>query len=226
MERGLYIAASGMLSEMARQDLIANDLANAATPGYKPDRTAQRSFDDILLASSNSGKTIGELGTGVSIAVQQTNFDPAPIKDTGEPLDFAIAGEGFFAVNTAEGVRYTRNGRFSADNQGNLVDQLGNQVVGRNGAVQVGADGTVDPAQLATFAVPDARKAGDALFTGTAQGAGAGQVRSGALEGSGVDAARTMVDMIASMRAFEAGQRVITTIDSTLEKAANQVGRI
>lgn len=226
MERGLYIAASGMLSEMARQDLIANDLANAATPGYKSDRTAQRSFDAILLASSRTGDTIGELGTGVSIAVQQTDFSAAPIKDTGEPLDFAIAGDGFFAVNTAEGLRYTRNGRFSSDNQGNLVDQLGNQVVGQNGAVRVNADGTVDPAQLSTFTVPDARKAGDGVFTGTAQGAGTGQVRSGALEGSGVDAARTMVDMIASMRAFEAGQRVITTIDSTLEKAANQVGRV
>ena len=227
MERGLYIAASGMLSEMARQDLIANDLANAATPGYKPDRTAQRSFDEILLASSNSGNTIGELGTGVSIAVQQTDFSAAPIKDTGEPLDFAIAGDGFFQVATAEGPRFTRNGRFSANAQGVLVDQLGNQVVGRNGGgIQVGPDGTVDPATLATFTVPDARKAGDGVFTGTAQGAGTGQVRSGALEGSGVDAARTMVDMIASMRAFEAGQRVITTIDSTLEKAANQVGRI
>ena len=227
MERGLYIAASGMLSEMARQDLIANDLANAATPGYKPDRTAQRSFDELLLASSASGRAIGALGTGVSIAVQETNLDAAPIKDTGEPLDFAIAGAGFFAVETEQGVRYTRNGRFSTDAQGRLTDQLGNRVVGRNGGpVQVRPDGTVDPAALATFTVPDARKAGDGVFTGTARGAGTGQVRSGALEGSGVDAARTMVDMIASMRAFEAGQRVITTIDSTLEKASNQVGRV
>jgi len=227
MERGLYIAASGMLSEMARQDLIANDLANAATPGYKPDRTAQRSFDELLLASSASGRAIGALGTGVSIAVQETNLDAAPIKDTGEPLDFAIAGAGFFAVETEQGVRYTRNGRFSTNAQGRLTDQLGNRVVGRNGGpVQVRPDGTVDPAALATFTVSDARKAGDGVFTGTARGAGTGQVRSGALEGSGVDAARTMVDMIASMRAFEAGQRVITTIDSTLEKASNQVGRV
>jgi flagellar basal-body rod protein FlgG len=227
MERGLYIAASGMLSEMARQDLIANDLANAATPGYKADRTAQRSFEEVLLSSSRTGKDIGALGTGVSIAVQETDFSPAAIKDTGEPLDFAIAGDGFFGVQTAEGVRYTRNGRFSADAQGRLADQLGNTVVGRDGQpVAVRPDGTVDPAQLATFTVPDARKAGDGVFAGTARGAGAGQVRSGALEGSGVDAARTMVDMIASMRAFEAGQRVITTIDSTLEKAANQVGRV
>jgi flagellar basal-body rod protein FlgG len=227
MERGLYIAASGMLSEMARQDLIANDLANAATPGYKADRAAQRSFGDILLASSNDGQTIGELGTGVSIAEQVTDFRAAPVKDTGEPLDFAITGDGFFGVQTANGIQYTRNGRFTANGAGQLTDQLGNAVLGTNGGpIQVGADGTVPANQLGTFNVPDARKAGNANFTGTAQGAGTGTVRSGALEGSGVDAAKTMVDMIASMRAFEAGQRVITTIDSTLEKAANQVGRV
>ena len=67
---------------------------------------------------------------------------------------------------------------------------------------------------------------GPGASPGVQEGAGTGTVRSGALEGSGVDAARTMVDMIASMRAFEAGQRVITTIDSTLDKAANQVGRV
>ena len=227
MERGLYIAASGMLSEMARQDLIANDLANAATPGYKADRTAQRSFDEILLASSESGREIGELGTGVSIAAQVTNLAPAGLKDTGEPLDFAVNGEGFFAVNTPEGVRYTRNGSFTQDGQGRLVDQLGNLVVANGGgAVNVRPDGTVDPNRLALFTVPDARKQGDGMFTGTPAGNGTGEIRSGALEGSGVDSARAMVDMIASMRAFEAGQRVITTIDSTLEKAANQVGRV
>ena len=227
MDRGLYIAASGMLSEMARQDLIANDLANAATPGYKADRTAQRSFDEILLASSSSGKQIGELGTGVSIAQQVTNLAPAALKATDEPLDFAIQGEGFFGVQTPNGVQYTRNGRFSANAAGQLVDQLGNLVQGRNGGpVQVQPDGTVPPNALATFNVPDARKSGNGYFTGAAAGEGTGNVRSGALEGSGVDAARTMVDMIASMRAFEAGQRVITTIDSTLEKAANQVGRV
>lgn len=227
MERGLYIAASGMISEMARQDSLANDLANASTPGYKADRTAQRSFGEILLASSASGQAIGSLGTGVSIAAQVTDLSAAPAKETGEPLDFAVQGDGWFGVQTAEGPRYTRNGRFMADGAGRLTDQLGNPVVGQNGGpVQVAADGTVDPAQLGLFAVPDARKAGEGLFTGNAAGAAAGRVRSGALEGSGVDPARAMVDMIASMRAFEAGQRVITTIDETLGKAANQVGAV
>jgi flagellar basal-body rod protein FlgG len=224
MERGLYIAASGMLSEMARQDLLANDLANASTPGYKADRVAQQGFGELLLANQRSGNPVGGLGTGVAIGRQVTDFGPAPMRETGEPLDFAIAGEGFFALQTPEGVRYTRNGRFSADAQGRLVDQLGNAVVGRNGGpVAVGTDGKVDPGQLAVFAVPDARKAGESLFTGTATTRVANAARAGALEGSGVDAARTMVDMIASLRAFEAGQRVITTIDHTLEKATTQV---
>ncbi len=227
MERGLYIAASGMLSEMARQDSIANDLANASTPGYKADRTAQRSFDEMLLASSRTGEPIGALGTGVSIAAQVTDLTPAPVKETGEPLDFAVLGEGYFGLQTPEGPRFTRNGRFMADGAGRLTDQLGNPVVGANGGpVQVGADGTVDPAQLGLFNVPNARKAGEGTFTGAAAGAAQGRVRTGALEGSGVDPAKAMVDMIASMRAFEAGQKVIQTIDSTLDKAANRVGTV
>jgi flagellar basal-body rod protein FlgG len=227
MERGLYIAASGMLSELARQDILANDLANAATPGYKADRTSQRSFEEVMLASSRTGQTIGSLGTGVAIARQVTDFAPGPLKDTGEPLDFAIQGEGFFAVQTEDGMRFTRNGRFSADGQGRLVDQLGNPVLGAGGApVAVAADGTVAPGQVGIFNVPAARKAGEGLFTGAPQGAATGTVRKGALEGSSVDPARKMVDMMASMRAFEAGQKVITTIDETLGKAANQVGSI
>jgi flagellar basal-body rod protein FlgG len=227
MERGLYIAASGMLSEMQRQDMIANDLANASTPGYKADRTAQHSFAELLLANRQTGATIGSLGTGVSIARQVTDLSPAEIRPTDEPLDFAIVGDGFFGVQTPQGLRYTRNGRFMADGGGRLVDQMGNAVVGRNGQpLAVGADGTVGPAQLGVFDVPNARKAGEGVFTGAATGQAAGQVRSGALEGSGVDAARTMVEMIASLRAFEAGQRVITTIDSTLQKASNDVGRV
>ena len=227
MERGLYIAASGMLSEMQRQDLIANDLANASTPGYKADRTAQHSFEQLLLENRRTGATIGTLGTGVAIASQVTDLTPQGVRDTGEPLDFAVQGDGFFGVQTADGLRFTRNGRFMADGNGRLTDQLGNLVVGRGGGpVTVAADGTVDPGQLGVFDVQNPRKAGESLFSGTAAGQADAKVRAGALEASGVDAARTMVDMIASLRAFEAGQRVITTIDSTLQKAANEVGRV
>jgi flagellar basal-body rod protein FlgF len=227
MERGLYIAASGMVSEMARQDLISNDLANASTAGYKSDTAVQGSFGDLLLRNTQTGATIGPIGQGSRIERQVTDLSAAPIKETGEDLDFAVEGDGFFAVQTAQGVRYTRNGQFTAAANGRLTDQLGNAVLGQNGRpVTIGADGKVPEASVGIFAVNNARKAGDNMFQGAAAGRGTGQVRSGALEGSGADPVRAMTDMIASLRAFESGQKVITTIDSTLQKASNQVGSV
>jgi flagellar basal-body rod protein FlgF len=225
MDRGLYIAASGMLAEQIRQDQIANDLANASTPGYKADRTAQRTFGELLLSSSSSGGPVGAQSTAVRVERIETDFSPRPARETGEPLDFAIAGEGFFAVQTAAGVRYTRNGQFAVSPQGLLVTAMGDPVLDRGGR-PIRTDGRVDPARLGVVALTDPRKEGDSLVSGTPAGAAAGQVRAGALEASGADPARSMVDMISSMRAFEAGQKVIQTIDETLGKAANQVGSV
>jgi flagellar basal-body rod protein FlgF len=227
MERGLYIAASGMVSEMARQDLISNDLANASTAGYKSDTAVQGSFGNLLLRKTQTGQTIGPLGTGSRIERQVTDLSSAPIKETGEDLDFAVEGDGFFGVQTAQGVRYTRNGQFTAAANGRLTDQLGNAVLNQNGQpITIGADGKVPAGTVGVFAVNNARKAGDNFFQGTAAGRGTGQVRSGAVEGSGADPVKAMTDMIASLRAFESGQKVITTIDSTLQKASNQVGSL
>jgi flagellar basal-body rod protein FlgG len=225
MERGLYIAASGMLAEMARQDQLANDLANASTPGYKADRVSQRSFGDLLLGDTAGGGTVGPLGQGAAIDKFETDLSPQALRDTGQPLDLAIQGEGWFGVRTSQGVRYTRNGAFTADAKGNLVDQLGNQVLGvGNKPVGVAKDGTIDPSTVAVFNVRNLVKQGDSNFTGTAGGTATGEVKSGSLEGSGVDPARAMVDLMASMRAMEAAQRAITTIDSTLQQTATQVG--
>ena len=227
MERGLYIAASGMLAEQVRQEQIANDLANAATPGYKSDRTSQAGFGELLLANSATGAAVGAQGTAVQVRSVETDFTPKPARETGEPLDFAIVGEGFFSVQTDRGVRYTRNGQFTADAQGRLVTAQGDPVRGRGGRpLTVGPDGRVDPRGLEVVNLRNPRKDGDSLVTGAAAGNAAGQVRAGALESSGADAARSMVDMIASMRAFEAGQKVIQTIDETLGKAATQVGAV
>jgi len=224
MERGLYIAASGMVAEQMRQDQIANDLANASTPGYKADRVTQRAFSDLLLSNTATGQSIGGLTMGVSIDRMVTDVTPQPLRDTGEPLDMGIAGEGFFGVQTAQGVRYTRNGQFTEAADGTLTDQLGNAVLGRGGQpVKVGADGKVNASDVGVFALTSPAKQGDNLFTGTAAGTATGTVRTGELEGSGVDPARTMVDMIASFRAFEAGQRAIQTIDDSLHKTATQV---
>lgn len=227
MERGLYIAASGMLAEQVRQDLIAHDLANASTPGYKADRVASRSFGEMLLHDTRSGQQIGALGLGTRIEEQVSDTSAGPLRETGEPLDFAVQGDGFFAVRTQAGVRYTREGQFAASARGTLVTATGDDVLGPGGQpVRVGAGGRVDPAAIGVVALDSARREGDNRFTGTARGAGPGTVRAGALEGSAVDPVTTMVEMLGSLRAFEASQRVITTIDSTLAKAANQVGGI
>ena len=227
MDRGLYIAASGMLAEQLRQDQIANDLANASTSGYKAERTTQQTFGELLLTNSVTGAAVGTQTTGVQVTNTVTDWSPQPLKDTGEPLDFAINGDGFFAVRTAGGVRYTRNGEFAADENGNLVTASGDAVLGRNNQpVKIGADGKVDPRTLNVVLLNNPEKAGNNLIAGTpgaVAGLTAGAVRSGALEASGADPTQSMVDMIESMRAYQAGQKVIQTIDETLGKAASAV---
>lgn len=227
MERGLYIAASGMLAEQVRQDQIAHDLANASTPGYKGDRSSQRAFGDLLLSNTVTGQAIGGLGAGAQIAQTVTDLSSQPLRVTEEPLDFAIEGDGWFAVRTDAGVRYTRNGAFTSGAGGLLVDQLGHPVLTQNGqTVRVSGDGAVDAGRLGVFALDGAEKVGDSLFTGTPTGEATGRATAGALESSGVDPAKAMVDMIASLRSFEAGQKAIQTIDSTLQRASTQVGSL
>jgi flagellar basal-body rod protein FlgF len=173
MERGLYIAASGMLAELRRQDQIANDLANAATPGYKSDRSTQQSFGELLLANGKTGQAIGALGLGVQIDETTTDWAPQPLRQTDEPLDFGIQGEGYFAVRTGEGVFYTRNGQFTLSPQGILTTARGDVVLGPNGApVQADAQGKVDPADIGVFNVAGPRKVGDNLIAGNAAGQG------------------------------------------------------
>jgi flagellar basal-body rod protein FlgF len=227
MDLGLYIAASGMVAEQARQDQLTNDLANASTPGYKPDQSAQHSFGDVLLSSSRGEPAGGPIGMGVELGKTHTDMTAGAIKDTGQPLDFAIEGDGFFAVQTAQGVRYTRDGQFSASALGVLSDAQGDPVLDQRGKpVKVGSSGAVAPSALGVFAVPDATKQGENLFAGSASAGASGTVRQGALEGSGVDAAKVMVDMITSLRGFQSGQQAIQTIGQTLQQASTQVGSI
>jgi flagellar basal-body rod protein FlgG len=224
---GLYTAASGMVAEQVRQDQLANDLANASTPGYKPDRTTQRSFADLLMTNTATGQTVGNVGTGVYVDRIVTDTTPAPLRQTGQPLDFGISGPGYFAVQTATGVRYTRGGQFSANAQGRLVDGQGNPVLSQaGGEIPVTAKGTVSASAIGVFNVTGAAKQGDNLYTGTAAGPAAGRVLQGTLEDSAVDPARTMVEMIASLRAFEAGQKAIQSIDETLQHSATQIGTL
>jgi flagellar basal-body rod protein FlgF len=227
MDLGLYIAATGMIAEQTRQDQLSNDLANATTPGFKADASPQHSFGSMLLANSEGGTAIGSVDQGVALGKTYTDMTPASLQETGEPLDFAIQGSGFFAVKTAQGVRYTRDGQFTASAAGVLTDVSGNPVLDQAGApIKVSAGGAVPAAALGVFEVPGAAKQGENLYTGTAAGKPNGVVHQGALEGSGVDAAKVMVDMITSLRTFQSGQQAIQTIAQTLQESASQVGSV
>jgi flagellar basal-body rod protein FlgF len=227
MDPGLYIAASGMLAEQVRQDQLANDLANASTPGYKADHSNQQSFGALLLSNTATGQPVGSIETGVRIASTTTDLTPAPLKQTGQPLDFGIAGQGFFAVRTPQGVRFTRDGQFAAGAQGLLVDSQGNEVLSQNGApIAVSAKGTVPASAIGIFNVAGPAKQGYNLFTGTPAGRGSGVVRQGELEQSAVDPVYTMVDMISSLRAYQSGENAIQTIDGTMQESSQNVGSI
>ena len=227
MDSGLYIAAQGMLVEQQRQDQFANDLANASTPGYKPDRTTQADFGSLLMSNTLTGQSVGSVSTGLRISGVVTDMTPGSLQQTGQPLDFAVQGGGFFAVQTPQGVRYTRDGQFQASASGQLVDSQGDPVLSQSGTpIAVSAKGAVAAGALGVFNVTGATKQGYNLFTGTAAGRGTGTVVQGALEESNVDPIHTMVDMIASLRAYESGQKAISSIDETLQQSAQSVGAL
>jgi flagellar basal-body rod protein FlgF len=227
MDTGLYIAASGMLAQQVREDQLANDLSNASTPGYKKDSSVQSAFGAMLMANTATGQPIGPINTGVRLGAPITDTTPATLHSTGQPLDFGIAGQGFFAVRTAQGIRYTRDGQFQANAQGQLVDGQGNQVLSQNGApIAVSAQGTVPASSLGVFNVTGVAKQGDNYFTGTAGGKGTGTVKQGELEDSSVDPVNTMIKMISSLQTYQAGENAIQTIDSTMQESAGSVASL
>jgi flagellar basal-body rod protein FlgG len=227
MDPGLYIAASGMLAEQVRQSQLSNDLSNASTPGYKTDQAEQQSFGSLLLSNTSSGQQIGTISTGVRIDKVVTDTSPATLNQTGQALDFGIAGNGYFAVRTTSGIRYTRDGQFASNNKSQLVDQQGNLVLGQNGQpVTVSNKGTVPGSALGVFNVPNVAKQGTNYFSGASTGRANGVVHQGELEASGVDPVQTMTDMISSLRAYQAGQSAIQSINQTMQEDAQSVGSL
>jgi len=242
VERGLYIAASGMIAEQIRQDQIANDLANASTPGYKPDWSVQRSFEDVLLQSSQTGQPVGTLSMGAHIAREVVDLSQGPLQNTGQPLDVALQGAGFFVVGTAAGDRYTRDGQFVENASGQLTTDTGQPVLGTNGKpisiagaksagdVSIATDGRVTvngkPAgTIAVVSLTNPAKLGGTLFSGTPGARPSGTtVEQGYLEGSGVNPVTTMVDMMTSFQNYQASQRAIQTLDTELGRAVTNVG--
>ncbi len=243
MERGLFIAATGMLANQLRQDVIANNLANATTAGYKGDRAVQQAFPAMLLQQVQTGQSIGSLSLGTRVADVVTDSSQGAIRNTGNDYDLAIAGDGFFSVQAQAGVRYTRDGSFSVDAQNQLVTARGEPILDTNNRPITIPPGNERPTideqgnvisngrTIATLAVTvldpqSLRKQGDDLYQGTAQTGGAkGRVEQGYLEQSNVNSVREMVDLIETMRSFEASQKVTQSLDETLGKAI-EVGRL
>jgi flagellar basal-body rod protein FlgF len=227
MDVGLYIAASGMQAEQVRQDQLANDLSNASTPGYKSDSSVQQSFGSMLLANTATGQTVGSLQTGVGLGAPIVDTTAQPLQQTGQPLDFGIQGNGFFAVRTAQGVQYTRDGQFQSNAQGLLVDSEGDQVLSQNGApIAVSAGGTVPASSVGIFNVTGLANQGNNLYSGSVSGPGAGAVRQGELEQSAVDPVSTMVNMMTSLRTYQSGENAIQAIDGTMQESAQSVASI
>ena len=124
MERGLYIAASGMVAEMARQDLIANDLANSSTPATRPTARSREASATSCSRTRRPASTIGTLGNGARI--ERAGHRSEPPRRSRRPARTSTSpspGDGYFAVQTAQGMRYTRNGQFTLGANGRLLDQ-------------------------------------------------------------------------------------------------------
>jgi flagellar basal-body rod protein FlgF len=242
VERGLFAAASGMLADQIRQDVIANNLANATTAGFKGDVAVGEAFPDMLVNQLQTGAQVGTLGLGSHISQISTNDKQGALRQTGNTYDLAVAGSGWFSVQGPNGVAYTRNGTFSLDAKGQLVtadaqpvlDDGGRPITIGAGKASITPDGrvSVDGRQIAKLALTTLdpkrlHKLGDNLYTGTVQkGVDPGRVEQGFLESSNVNSVKEMVDLISTMRSFEAGQKAVQAEDDSLGKAVNDVGRI
>lgn len=272
MWRGLYTAATGMITETKRTDTIANNLANANTTGYKRDDAVTSDFEPMLLRRINDkngvqdvtsfkgfslgskAPVVGELGLGAQVADIATDYAQGSMQSTGNPLDFAIQGEGYFRINTAHGERYTRDGNFYRSADSRLVTVNGEEVLDTNGRPIIippeNADFSVSPSgNITSGGVPVARlglvtfqggndvmiKEGNSLYrvADPVQGnpplqpqQATGSIQQGALERSNTEIVSEMVNMIANYRAYEASSKAVVTQDTLLDKAVNEVGRI
>ena len=150
MVRGIYTAASGMVAQRHRLDVIANNLANVDLAGYKGDLSVQKAFPELLIRRLNddglyrfprgyleTAPVVGKIGTGVEENETYTSFEQGPLKTTGNPLDVALTGEGFFVIRTPRGERYTRNGSFTLGKEGMLVTKDGYPVIGEKGYIHL-----------------------------------------------------------------------------------------
>lgn len=246
MISGLYTAASGFIARMEAMDATTNNLANANTTGYKADKP---SFESYLASSQQTSGGMPLLreaqNTGAKLAGTAIDMRSGGLQQTGNPLDVALEGEGFLAVQAPEGVRYTRNGSFSLDKDNRLVTRQGYPVLGQGGPivisgakVEITPSGTiaVDGSPLGALQVvefSDAKglvKEGENLFMAPDGAATAPAtkttVKQGYIETSNVNVVKEMIDLVEGGRATETYQKVIQAINDVVGKAVTEVGRV
>lgn len=141
MLRGLYASATGMSARMLQQELIANNLSNVSTTGYKRSRSVNSQFEEVLLSdlsrSSSGRNVVGSLSRGVMTSSSYVDFASGAMTETGEPLDLALDGDGFFTVLRDGKLYYTRNGRFKLGPQGYIMTESGGYLMGVRGPLRV-----------------------------------------------------------------------------------------
>jgi flagellar basal-body rod protein FlgG len=233
MNRGIYATATGMMAAQTQLDVVTHNLANAGTTGFKQDGVAfAERFERQLRANGGLGPAIGSLGSGATLESYYTDFEPGPLKATSNPLDLAALGpKGLFAVQTPQGVRYTRDGSFKLNDAGQLANQAGYPVLDprgmpigiEGGKVLIQEDGNVlvDGKEAGQIGIYDGSfmKVGDNLYESADAKAIEGvQVKAGHLEGSNVNAIEAMTGMITLNRAFELAQKSIQQQDELMQR--------
>jgi flagellar basal-body rod protein FlgG len=261
MLRGIYTAVMGMKNSQKKQDTTADNIANSNTTGYKTDRISTKSFPEVMIQNKDKVifdiprvQKLGTMPLGVEEGDVYTDFKQGFMNNTGNDLDFAIEGRGFFSIQYPDGVKYTRDGAFNIDIMGRLVRSDGGMVLGRDletgtigpvyaagGKLSANTDGTIsidnEPKYILDIVDFDnfesLEKSGGNMYVPAGANVqplpadpGATLVKQGSLEQSNVDMTEEMVNMITNLRSYQANQRVIQSMDETLGKAENEVGSL
>jgi flagellar basal-body rod protein FlgG len=225
-------------------DILTHNLANMNTVGYKTDEAVFRIKDENLQVDGGNDEQPPSTNLPIIPLTTRTDFSQGLLQSTGNPLDLAIEGDGFFSIQTDEGMRYTRNGSFTLGEDGRLSTQDGHAVMGEGGEITI--DGTevefdgngnvlvdgqiTDKLRIVAITEPSAlAKEGYNLFVldearGTEEPIEYANVHQGFLEGSNVNSVKIMTDLIEVMRGYESYQRIIRTLDENASKLITGVG--
>ncbi len=252
MVYGIYQSAVGLMTNQYRQEVLANNLANVGTVGFKHDlavvRERQIEAREGLGDWTAGNRLLDGMTGGSLVAPTFTSFTQGSLEETGRSLDTALVGDGFFVVNDGQGERYTRDGRFTLNAGGELVTVAGgHRVVAQSGgpitvsgeaasSAKLHSDGSlrVGDQVVGMLRIVDfedksnLRKQGGNLFEAMGEGPKASQaeLRVGMVEQSTVDPMQAMVAMIESARAYQLNATMISLADSTLSRAVNDIPRL